>query len=361
MARAGSSKPDHRTTKSAKPSTSTSTRASKRDEPIESVSSIPPELQQRCLNIFRDAFKPSSEDNVILQKIKGHLYNRDFAAAFGNEEYLLVYASKWSPSRALAYLQVFKNVGDYFSLDGKSDPDDYVLRAVCLGGGAGGELVGLSGWLHLLQVKTPASPYRLEVCLVDIADWTKVTNTLKDGITKVPELSKYASQPKKNANTPLLRPFDIALNFHQQDVLDTSDLSQHSPAQFFEQANLVTFMFTLNELYSTSLPKTQHLISLITASMLPGSLLLVVDSPGSYSTVSINGTEKKYPMDWLLDYKLLGPSKQDDKDTTTTQWEKLESDNSRWFRLPKSLQYPIELEDMRYQIHLYRRLGKEGD
>jgi 25S rRNA (uracil2843-N3)-methyltransferase len=114
-------------------------------------------------------------------------------------------------------------------------------------------------------------------------------------------------------------------------------------------------MFTLNELYSTSMSKTQNLLSHITGSTRPGTFLLVVDSPGSYSTVSLNGTEKKYPMQWLLDYTLLGPPKKVESDSTDAKWEKVIDESSRWFRLPEGLNYPIELENMRYQIHLYRR------
>ncbi|KAG9551002.1 hypothetical protein KCU79_g13535, partial [Aureobasidium melanogenum] len=90
-------------------------------------------------------------------------------------------------------------------------------------------------------------------------------------------------------------------------------------------------------------------------SMLPGSLLLVVDSPGSYSTVTLNGATQKYPMQWLLDHTLLSPKKNAEKGTPV-QWKKLVSDESRWFRLPdEDLKYPIDLENMRYQIHLYQR------
>jgi 25S rRNA (uracil2843-N3)-methyltransferase len=82
-----------------------------------------------------------------------------------------------------------------------------------------------------------------------------------------------------------------------------------------------------------------------------GTLLLVVDSPGSYSTVSLNGAEKKYPMQWLLDHTLLDEGPKGD----TAAWSKLTEDESKWFRLDTRLRYPIELEDMRFQLHLYRR------
>lgn len=114
-------------------------------------------------------------------------------------------------------------------------------------------------------------------------------------------------------------------------------------------------MFTLNELYSTSVPKTQRLLKNLTASMREGAYLLVVDSPGSYSTVAINGVEKKYPMQWLLDHTLLG------RHPETALWEKVLTNESQWFRLPEGLEYPLELENMRYQIHLFRRRSPQTE
>jgi len=59
-------------------------------------------------------------------------------------------------------------------------------------------------------------------------------------------------------------------------------------------------------------------------------------------------------MQWLLDYTLLG--KTNPANEKAPQWTKIISEESVWYRLPKDLQYPIELENMRYQIHLYRRI-----
>lgn len=120
-------------------------------------------------------------------------------------------------------------------------------------------------------------------------------------------------------------------------------------------------MFTLNELYSTSVSKTQRLLFELTVATRPGTLLLVVDSPGSYSTVTINGAEKKYPMQWLLDHTLLEASRKTRVLPPGDHWTKVLTDESRWFRLPKGLDYPIELENMRYQIHLYRRNEVEDE
>jgi 25S rRNA (uracil2843-N3)-methyltransferase len=142
-------------------------------------------------------------------------------------------------------------------------------------------------------------------------------------------------------------------------------------------------MFTLNELYSTSLAGTQRFLLSLTASIPPGALLLIVDSPGSYSTVTLNHNEKQYPMLWLLEHTLfntapksfhaqaLAATEIDSKEESTSPqqkrnvrfeeeitplWGRVKSEESKWCRLPEELNYPIELEDMRYQMHLYRRL-----
>jgi 25S rRNA (uracil2843-N3)-methyltransferase len=313
---------------------------------------LPLKLQQRCLDLFRDAFHPGPDDHSVLQEIKGHLYNRDFVAAFGKEDYLRVYASRWSPSRALAYLPIFQDIGSYLSKE-----SDDVAHTVCIGGGAGGELVALSALSSLEQNGSTGSPRPTSVTLLDIADWSKVTANLQRTITTPPELSKYTSQAKKDANKALVTDEALTVSFKKLDVLDSQDQTKEQLSACCKAATLVTFMFTLNELYSISMTKTQQLLQHLTDDMTLGSCLLVVDSPGSYSTVSINGAEKKYPMQWLLDFTLLGQSAKADKDQRPPKWEKLTSDDSRWFRLDDSLQYPIDLEDMRYQIYLYRRIS----
>ena len=364
MAR-GASKPGAHRGKTVKSTASTpGQKTGKHDAGQAPAGSVPLELQQRCLDIFSATFKPGSDDDVTLQEVKGHLYNRDFYAAFSKDEYLRVYASRWSPSRALAYLQVFDDIATYLPLvsgNVRDSEQDGSLRVVCIGGGAGGELVALAGWVGMQQDGNPLSaPTRLHVDLVDIADWMSITNALEKGIKIPPELSKYASQAKKNSNTALLLPEMLSTTFQQQDVLDTAKDNVEYMSRPVGGADLVTFMFTLNELYSTSTSKTQGLLGKIKAVMRPGALLLVVDSPGSYSTVAMNGVERKYPMQWLLDYTLLGPLQERRAANASGKWEKLISDDSRWFRLPEGLQYPIGLENMRYQVHLYRRLGGDS-
>ena len=105
------------------------------------------------------------------------------------------------------------------------------------------------------------------------------------------------------------------------------------------------------------MPLTQKFLLLLISVLQPGALLLVIDSPGSYSSVTLNGAEKKYPMQWLLDHTLLEQATENrgSKDEIV-RWEKIKEDGSRWYRLDERLRYPIELENMRMQVHLYRKL-----
>ncbi|EMD64900.1 hypothetical protein GGP41_003567 [Bipolaris sorokiniana] len=336
---------------------------------------IPIELQQLLLNIFRNSFaeRLSIDFGPLLQEVKGHLFNRDFAAAFGKEEYLEMYAARWSPSRALGYLDLFWDLRQELGFDleetiPNADGSDSVKsrKVVCLGGGAGAEIVALGGLQKLLAGKMveqkegederAANVEKMEVTAVDIADWNVVVENLAKHLTTAPILSKYASAAAKAANVSFLDSAQISITFHQQDVLQASASDMTSQLR---DANLITLLFTLNELYSTSLPLTQKFLLQLTSIMEPGSLLLVVDSPGSYSSVTLNGAEKKYPMQWLLDHTLLdqaSSNKNERGKDEIASWEKVKEDDSRWFRLDDRLSYPIELENMRMQMHLYRRL-----
>ncbi|KAK4902972.1 hypothetical protein LTR28_001218, partial [Elasticomyces elasticus] len=78
------------------------------------TTSLPLELQQLVLDVFNDALLSSSAFDVTasLQEVKKHLYNRDFVQAFGKDEYLVAYAARWSPTRALGYAQVFVDISE---------------------------------------------------------------------------------------------------------------------------------------------------------------------------------------------------------------------------------------------------------
>jgi 25S rRNA (uracil2843-N3)-methyltransferase len=352
------------------------------------TSDLPLELQQLLLNVFQNSFPERFGGDLtpILQEVKGHLYNRDFAAAFGKDAYLEAYAVRWSPSRALGYLKIFDDVIKDYLDDIKDYGDGELggdLTVACLGGGAGAEIVALAGAVNIRKRKQErnvesalerlgldekahhegqmATPLAVKAVFVDIANWISVINCLDSGITTAPPLSEYASAAAKASNTPLVLLSSYQVLFEQADILE---LEADELRNLLTGKDLVTIFFTLNELYTTSMPKTQTLLSRLTQVAKKGSLFLVVDSAGSYSTVSFNGQEKKYPMHWLLDHALLKARGSDVKSEyakgsdsiSKTEWEKLQETESEWFRIPQGLKYPLELENMRYQLHLYRRL-----
>ena len=303
---------------------------------------LPLEMQQIMLNHFRKAFVFESIDalQVVVQEVKGHLYNRDFSAAFGSQAYREAYAYRWSASRALAYADIFSQPELRLTLQKVAHGMQSASRVVCIGGGAGAEVIALAAALH-------DSP--VEVAALDIADWKTVLDKLNNCLTTPLSLSKYASEDIRMANKSLVDPSHFHLGFLQQDILDYKDEALKG---LVTATGLCTIMFTLNELFTSSISKTTAFLLRLTDAMELGSCLLVVDSPGSYSEVSMgkDGKSKQYPMKWLLDHALL--------QVAQGKWEKILEDDSRWFRVDAKLEYPIDLENMRYQIHLYKRLEK---
>lgn len=174
-----------------------------------SQSNIPQQLQQRCLNVFRDALWTGPEDMAAVQEVKGHLYNREFAQAFGSEHYLRAYALRWSAARALGYLQVFDDLQDVLISTSGTQAGRENLKLLGLGGGAGAELVALAGWLSLGHQKTEPEDRTVlatQIELIDIARWDSVVKVLEDTIVNPPPISKYASAAAREANVSLVPP-----------------------------------------------------------------------------------------------------------------------------------------------------------
>ncbi|KAH8811704.1 hypothetical protein F5884DRAFT_286235 [Xylogone sp. PMI_703] len=360
---------------------------------IKSDHTIPIELQQLLLNIFQNVFSDtlsSTALNETLQEIKSALFDRDFARAFGKEGYLDAYSARWSPSRALCYASILvqlrqhleplfqSSLGDSIAGiadDGNNAPSSSTLNVVCIGGGAA-ETVACGGLLSALrysssstavgvksgssiveamsdlEISRPLSAHQnanLAVTLVDVAQWGPVVQRLQEGLITPPPLSKYASATAKGSNSALIHSGQLNTRFYTEDVLGLTEAELQDLVG--QRPTLLTLLFTLNELYTASIGKTTRLLLDITTCMKSGSLLLVVDSPGSYSETSVGHELKKYPMKWLMDHTLLETLSQE----SNPMWDKVISEDSLWFRLAEQLRYPIPLENMRYQMHLYRR------
>ena len=346
--------------------------------------------QQRLLNIFSEAFSralSSEQFPVLVQEIKQALFNREFASAFGREDYLEAYAARWSPTRALCYASVLSSLDEYLrevsfeqapgqmdsltddvkglevqskdepspspdhegTANGSSsstsqinDPASLTKRRINMLsiGGCAAEHVAFASYLQ----ETSSSG---SLTLVDSGPWSHASSLIQTHLITPPSISKYASASIRASNVALLKPDQLNLNFSQQDVLNL-EVGEIAKLAGTEPL-LVSILFTLNELYtSAGIGKTTKFLGNLGQGLPGGSLLLILDSPGSYSEAPVGKEQKKYPMQWLLDHTLLKV------DAGGVRWEKLESHESIWFRLPETLTYPMQLENMRYQMHLYR-------
>lgn len=329
---------------------------------------LPTEVQQCVLNVFKIAF-PIVDDldalKTTVQEVKGHLFNRDFAAAFGQQSYLQAYAVRWSAARALGYSALFAHSArrTWFEqaqtnselreqLAAGTTQDATPVRVVCIGGGAGAELVSLAA-----AAASQASDRRrpLHITAIDSADWRDVIESLTRALFQKPAVPAYVSSAARERidyNALLSNETDVKLTFRQQDVLSWPDSELREDLR---NSDICTIMFTLNELFTSSMAKATSFLLKLTDAMPAASRFVVVDSPGSYSEIKLgkDGTSKKYPMKWLLDHTLLDVAGKDEN----LRWEKEEDHDSVWFRLDQSkLNYPVDLENMRYQIHVYRRI-----
>ncbi|RAK73537.1 25S rRNA (uracil2843-N3)-methyltransferase [Aspergillus fijiensis CBS 313.89] len=398
--------------------------------------------------------QPQLDIKGLIQTIKSHLYNRDFDSAFtdADEELLRAYALRWSSSRALGYAGIFRALlGVLLKREGRFagattsavDGDDAEEgeegvsgHVVCIGGGAGAEIVALAAawrdWsdvfgdgrmrkrrqlaartlaaavddlsLHetngpeaqaTATVEDSSTPdgrqqqqqqhqqrHRLSVTAIDIADWSPIVDRLVSTI-RSPAVAGSDAHP-----APLYRDAGLSIGpdaqndsartssssfqvgFQKLDVLSASEKELRRLVQPDTASGpvLVTLMFTLNELFSTSMAKATGFLLRLTDMLRPGAVLLVVDSPGSYSTLKLgknsaggsgestssSTSERQYPMKFLLDHALLS--------VAAGKWDRLFSQDSRWWRRDAArLRYGVGdaagLEDMRFQVHIYRRLA----
>ena len=304
---------------------------------------------------------------------------------------------RWSAGRAVAYSDVFGGLWGYLSGigdgagDGDGDGGKGRRKVVCFGGGAGAEVVGLAFGFAGNEEE------EWDIVVVDLAPWGSVLGKLETAMKASSSLvtSDSDSDFTGTANSP-----DPAkkcnVTFQRRDILD---LSSQDLRDLCQDTKMVTLMFTLNELYGISIAKTTGMLLDLTGCVERGCLLVVVDSPGSYSTLALNNNHdkrssrsedgeaegvdgagmgiekekekqkevKKYPMKWLLDHTLLevasaAGARGGEEGTKSDaeggkRWEKIHSEDSRWCRLRgEELRYPIALEDMRMQVHVYRRL-----
>ncbi|KAK6332864.1 hypothetical protein TWF696_002885 [Orbilia brochopaga] len=351
---------------SSVPSTSSSSSKSKSKGNVKQVSRTdtqpapsPQVLRQleAILTTFHDTFAPLFTPALpaIIQDVKQALYQRDYVAAFDSPQKLQAYAVRWSVARALAYFDMI--VGHWWSKDVSqrfSQDDDGPLNITCIGGGAGAELVGIAAAFSFLATSKPGDDRpdapRLALTLLDFAAWNPIVDSLYATLTDAETTRQSQLCLSKSS-------FSVVC--HQQDIIlsPLSDVTVSSLAS----ADVVTILFTAGELYSQSPTATTKLFVSLHAVTKPGALLVVVDSAGGFEDLDVlkKGSESSssdksnsiggYKLGFLLDKTL----------TSRDRWETIASDDSRWWRMPPQLKenaaYPLDLENMRCLIRVYRR------
>ncbi|KAJ3281546.1 hypothetical protein HDU76_008902, partial [Blyttiomyces sp. JEL0837] len=327
-----------------------------------------------------------------LRKIKDLFLKRDYLGIFKDNELLSVYVAEYSPSRALCYWDMFtssETLRDILSTKGS------VIYSI--GAGSGGELVGIAAALiglpaidmskrknkrvpvtkdgskesWLLESKLSQVSLRdgdngiveatsnngeedgdeaeLTLHLQDIADYSNILNTLESTIRETYSVDTPPQQESNTTTTTTLLPKSRLKITHTmpQDVLSKSTDDINQVTDKIKQSNLITAMFLTNELLSSSKKEFVELIKLLVMNMKRGACLLVVDSAGSFSEVTVgndnqggtgggdSGTGaggRKYMVYNLLD--------------AIGAFEIVESSDSKWYRFPEGLSYPLKLNNM---------------
>jgi 25S rRNA (uracil2843-N3)-methyltransferase len=310
---------------------------------------VVPKEEQAVVDLFTNAFSPLLTSESLkerIQAVKTHLYNRDYLAAFGELDNLQAYVVRWSPARALCYRWVFMEgacdeITRVFEFGGRKNKK--VKNVVSLGAGAGGELVGMIAAVEEINreqdLKEGATDEdKSQLCLkaVDIAGWGPICD-------RILKTSKETLMSKESI-------VNVKCEFLQHDVL-ASDF----PADVItHETDLITLLFTTNELYTQSIPKTTAFFGSLRDRTAPGCILLVLESAGSYSTVKL-GEDKEYPMGWLLDYTIIGKD-EEAAAARSNGWKLLKKEDSKWYRVPVGLKYQLELENMRFLLRVYQRV-----
>jgi 25S rRNA (uracil2843-N3)-methyltransferase len=92
-----------------------------------------------------------------------------------------------------------------------------------------------------------------------------------------------------------------------------------------------------------------------------------VDTPGAHTEITASSAvgeeeKRKYPMNLLLDFALVPKQKKTvgrkdgDDSESRPAWEKVLEKTSMSYKLREGLRYPGSLENLRFQVHLFRRL-----
>ncbi|KAG0261852.1 hypothetical protein BG011_000615 [Mortierella polycephala] len=187
------------------------------------------------------------------------------------------------------------------------------------GAGAGAEVEAGEAKTPVTKKKPKSDKHQVKLVMQDYVDWTPILEPMEQIVRTRMHLGPERLQCETEVG----------------NVLDLSD----SLLDRIAAADLITFMFVLNELFQDK-KRTMLLVARVVAAMPKGAHMLVVDSAGSFSNLKVG--ERTYMMYMLLDHL---------KDL-----EIVYQDDATWYRCPPGLTYPLKLENMRHFVRIYRKL-----
>lgn len=308
--------------------------------PSHNPKTLPP---QEVIDLFKTTFNHELYQRDFetltseVQQVKSHLYERDYISAFDNDTKRTAYCARWSSSRAISYGSLFAHFPEVSDIIRCEDGDDQEI--LCIGGGAGAELVAIASIFAPTRSFNKYSTTKeeedeikstLNIHLVDIADWDAVVQRL---CNQIEERWLYNDEFS-----------NFKVNFEHKDILKMNAQDLALPS-----LNLITLLFTTNELFTEQKAESIRFLQNLNKNCQPGCHLLIVESAGSYSHITV-GT-KKFPIQFLIDTVLVGQRGHED----TGAWSLVAQNDSIWYRCDQNLDYPIKLENMRFFYRLYRK------
>lgn len=291
-------------------------------------------IDKEILSLFADGFSSTLNDpglNKTIQAVKGHLYDRDYLKAFGSETNLFAYFVRWSPARALAYYNLFTNTPRVAELFQSSENRQNTTNVISIGGGAGAEIVALAA--QTLMSDNADAQCRLTA--IDIGNWDPVIQQAQKYINDT-----WLPWNQRKRSPEINTPFEV--EFIHGDVLtmtNSSDINDNNKINWGE-ADLITSMFTTNELFAEDKRGTVQLLQRLNKLCKPGALLLIAESAGSYSEIQIGS--KKFPVQFLIQH------------TLQSSWDSVLEKDSQWYRVPQNARYKLALENTHFFLRVYR-------
>ncbi len=329
------------------------------------------EVQQKVLDVFRTAFECILDVEALkprLESVRVALEARDLTP-FAQRDEREAYCVRWSPGTALTLAALLGgwcdgelcDVSVFNRLRGEVE-GGAAVNVVSFGGGPA-ELMAVAA---LLRHAEPGSVggaeenggRKVNLHLVDSADWSGEVETLNKALTAPPVLSKYASASAKAAAVPFLAPSALGVEYHRVDILGEWK-EKGLDGMIGAEPAIITIASTLPALQSQSVSKTMKFLMQLTKTAPKNSLLLVVDE----LEADVKTGSKRYPLEFLLELALLGKGVSGDEESDDEDgekkgeapWERLVGDEERYFEVDESHKYPLSLGFVECQVHLFRR------